>query len=427
MRLQVSDNGRFLVRQDGSPFFYLGDTAWELFHRLTLSEAEHYLRRRAEQGFTVVQAVVLAEIDGLSTPNANGDRPLIDEDPTQPNEPYFAHVDAIVRLANQAGIVVAMLPTWADKVNRMWGGGPEIFTPENAWTYGEFLGRRYREADLIWVLGGDRAASEERVKEVWRALAAGIRSQDPNHLTTFHPMGGHASSTDLHEEPWLDFNMIQSGHHERNSANYRMIARDYGREPAKPCMDAESAYEDHPVNWKPDELGWFSDLEVRRPSYWGVFAGGHGLTYGCHDVWQMWAPGRAPIAWARRPWREALELPAASQMQHLKRLVLSRPFLDRIPDQSLIVGDPGDGADHAQATRAADGAYAFVYFASRRSLRVDTAKLSGEALRAWWFDPRTGEASEAETASSPVFTPPGEGDWVLVLDDASRSFEAPGS
>src|SRR5215216_4273947 len=61
-RLKVSENRRFLVREDGSPFFYLGDTAWELFHRLNRDEADEYLRDRAARGFTVIQAVVLAEL-----------------------------------------------------------------------------------------------------------------------------------------------------------------------------------------------------------------------------------------------------------------------------------------------------------------------------------------------------------------------------
>src|SRR5438093_1563944 len=68
-RLKVSENKRFLVREDGSPFFYLGDTAWELFHRLRREEAERYLKDRAAKGFTVIQAVVLAELDGLHDPN----------------------------------------------------------------------------------------------------------------------------------------------------------------------------------------------------------------------------------------------------------------------------------------------------------------------------------------------------------------------
>ncbi|MCB0151002.1 MAG: DUF4038 domain-containing protein, partial [Caldilineaceae bacterium] len=127
--LKISENRRFLVHDDGTPFFYLGDTAWELLHRLTYEETARYLADRAAKGFTVIQAVVLAELDGLHTPNRNGDVPLIDDDPTQPNEAYFAHVDAVVALAASLGLHIGMLPTWGDKWNVKWGVGPEIFTP----------------------------------------------------------------------------------------------------------------------------------------------------------------------------------------------------------------------------------------------------------------------------------------------------------
>ena len=57
-RLRVADGGRYL-EYDGEPFFYLGDTAWELFHRLNREEADRYLKNRADKGYTVIQAVAL--------------------------------------------------------------------------------------------------------------------------------------------------------------------------------------------------------------------------------------------------------------------------------------------------------------------------------------------------------------------------------
>ncbi len=60
-RLKVSENKRFLVTEDGQPFFYLADTAWELFHRLDRQQATHYLDVRASQKYTAIQAVALAE------------------------------------------------------------------------------------------------------------------------------------------------------------------------------------------------------------------------------------------------------------------------------------------------------------------------------------------------------------------------------
>jgi len=415
-------NGRFLVTDDGRPFFYLGDTAWELFHRLGREDAEIYLRDRAAKGFTVIQAVVLAEFDGLAVPNHYGDLPLHDNDATRPNESYFDHVAYVVERAGLLGLHIGLLPTWGDKVNRKWGIGPEIFNPENALAYGEFLGKRYKDEQVIWILGGDRPCEDERQYAVWRAIAEGLRRGDHgNHLITYHPMGGMTSAQFFHDEPWLDFNMLQSGHGARNTANYEMIERDYAREPVKPCMDGEACYEDHPINWDPGN-GWFDDHDVRQAAYWAVFAGALGHTYGCHDVWQFLSSERPPISHAKTEWRKALELPGASQMQHLRALMESRPMLIRIPDQSLLVSDNGKGADHVQATRGVDGSYAFVYVPREGSVGVLLDKISGDNVRAQWFNPRNGEVEPIGefTANGPMtFTTPSHDkfdDWVLVLD-----------
>ena len=84
-KLRVSANQRYLEYDDGTPFFYLGDTAWELYHRLNREEAQYYLSNRAAKGFTVIQAVALAELGGTDVPNAYGELPLINRDPTTPN------------------------------------------------------------------------------------------------------------------------------------------------------------------------------------------------------------------------------------------------------------------------------------------------------------------------------------------------------
>ncbi len=116
VRLKVSDNKRFLVKADGAPFFWLGDTGWELFHRLNREDADRYLKNRADKGFTVIQAVALAEFDGLNTPNAYGHRPLVDNDPAQPdvkdgaNNDYWDHLDYVVRKADSLGLYIGFLP-----------------------------------------------------------------------------------------------------------------------------------------------------------------------------------------------------------------------------------------------------------------------------------------------------------------------------
>src|SRR5690554_4805788 len=152
-KLKVHENGRCLVWQNGEPFFYLGDTAWELFHRLNLEETDLYLQTRAEQGFNVIQAVALAEYGGLDTANYNGRRPLLQTngqwDPTRPDiggpDSYWDHVDTVIRKAAGLGLMIGLLPTWGDKYNQKWGQGPEIFTAGNAAVYAGWLAKRYAD------------------------------------------------------------------------------------------------------------------------------------------------------------------------------------------------------------------------------------------------------------------------------------------
>jgi hypothetical protein len=438
-RLKVSDNRRFLVTDEGRPFFWLGDTAWELFHRLNREDAELYLQNRASLRFTVVQAVVLAELEGLTEPNAYGQTPLRNNDPLQPNETYFEHVDWIVARANQLGIYVGMLPTWGDKWNKKWGVGPEIFTPENAARYGEWLGRRYRSAGIIWIVGGDRPVESDAHKAILRAMAAGLRAGDGGaHLITMHPPGGNGSSTWFHDDDWLDFNMRQNGHVTEFTGRYDRTRADYDHTPVKPVIDGEPIYEDHPVSFDAKKLGHSIASDVRRPLYWNLFSGAFGHTYGHHSVWQMWTPPRAPVNDPLLPWTEAIHQPGAAQMQHARALLESRPFVTRIPDDSIIVtarvatSVPGAGRYRLTATRDLAGSYAMVYAPAGRSFAVKMNAIAGPKVNAWWFDPRTGRAQaigELTNTGEREFVPPDRGemlDWVLVLDDAAKGYGAPG-
>jgi hypothetical protein len=414
--LKVSENGRFLVRSDGSPFFWLGDTAWELFHRLDREDSERYLRDRAGKGFTVIQAVVLAEFGGLTVPNAKGDLPLLDSDPTRPNERYFAHVDAVVEAASRLDLHIGMLPTWGDKWNTKWGEGPEIFTPENAASYGEFLGRRYRDQPIIWILGGDRPPENERHLAIVRAMAAGLRRGDEGrHPLTYHPTGGQSSAQWFHGDDWLSFNMIQSGHWARNNPNYRMIAADYARTPTKPCLDGEPCYEQIAIQFKP-ALGRFDDLDVRKAAYWAVFAGAHGHTYGANSIFQFHLPSREGEFGAVIPWQEALSFPGAGQLRHLRTLMESRPFLTRIPDQGLIAPQAPRAGEltHLVYARDADGRAALYV-----NGRLETSAQVGGGMDGWGAGFRLALANEL-TQDRPWL---GEYHLVAVYDRALTAEE----
>jgi hypothetical protein len=462
-QIRVNKNQHSLETTNGKPFFWLGDTDWELFHRLTREEAEELINVRSEQGFNVLQIVALAEFNGIRQPNRYGNYPLKNEDPTQllltPGSnsanvgeyDYWDHVEFIISKAEEKGIYIGLLPAWGDKVTPNWGEGPAIFNVQNAEAYGQAIAQRLvKNRNIIWILGGDRPAIYKSKKNdveyerndvaIWAAMAKGIESVVGNEaFITYHPSGGEYRTTNyLRDQSWCDMNAFQSGHGSRDADPWRWVKEDLAFKPQKPTLDMEPCYEDHPVNpWDGKwtrARGYFSAYDVRARIYRGIFAGACGVTYGHHQVWQflnsdLYQPintGDTIIGW-----RKALYAEAATEMKHLKNLLLSRPYFSRINDQSLVKSAIGSTyIDLVYATRDENRSYAFIYLPQNKAIKIDLGKISGNTKNIWWYDVRSGKA----LASYPVkgkklqtFTPPDGGkDWVLVIDDASHHFKAPG-
>jgi len=439
-RLIISSNGHYLQFQDGTAFFWLGDTGWELFHRLKLEEINSYFENRSKKGFNVIQAVVLAEMDGLTRPNQYGDVPFIGLDPLKPNERYFHFVDSVIILAATKNLYIGLLPSWGDKVTKLWGAGPVVFNEDNAYKYGSWLGNRYKNSpNIIWILGGDRPAKKDSLDwtPIWRAMARGILDATEQHaLITYHPWGGNNSTSQyIHNETWLNINMMQSGHGSGHDVPvWEWVERDRNLKPTKPCLDAEPNYEDHPVNpwpnWNPAN-GYFREYDVRKQTYRSVFAGACGVTYGHHSVWQFWSPREEIINHADRYWTDAIDRPGAFQVGFLRKLMESRPQLTRVPDQTIIVNGQGTHGEYISACRDSIGSYLMIYLPVGKSIKINTHVLHSDSVSANWFNPRDAMNYHAGTLKRENlmnFTPPISGlnfDWVLILDDPSFKYKVP--
>jgi hypothetical protein len=434
--LRVSADGHALVRADGQPFFWLGDTAWELFGKLTREEVDEYLDARRAQKFTVLQAMLLS-YTGHHAANRYGDTPFASVSPDEvvPNESYFRHADWVLQRAAEKGFHVLVFPAW----RYYWREMPQltnykpILTPTNARRYAEFVGRRYKDrANVLWGLGGDMLPNDEKEAAVIAAFPAGLRAGGAQQLITYHPGGNRTSATQFHHESWLGFNMTQSGHRLDHPV-WNLVGADWHRTPTKPAIDGETMYEDiqRPLFGAKPHTPHATAYEIRRPNYAALFSGAFGVTYGANGIFQFHRGGEAMYR-PRATWREALQFPGAQQMQHLRALMESRPLLDRVPDQGLLSTSDLTDAERITATRARDGSFAMIYTAAGKPFGVRLDRLSGKKFIAHWFDPRTGVATPAGEHAviyQKNFTPPAggpENDWVLVLDDAARNFPAPG-
>jgi hypothetical protein len=409
-RLHISPDGHSFTA-NGKHFFWLGDTAWSLFAKLDLPEAKRYFATRRAQGFNVIQAHIL---DGqFDAPETGDSRAFLNNDFLEPNEAYWRHADQLIDEAARHGLYLALLPAWARSYTE--AKNARLTDPATARRYGLWLGQRYRHrTHLVWILGGDVKPTRHAVYD---ALAEGLREgAGPHTLISYHPPGGTnrppASSTGewYHGKPWLSFNLIQSGHRVGNR-NFERIAEDYARLPAKPTLDSEPCYEGHPIQHK-FENGEFRAHHLRQRAYWSVLAGAAGFTYGANGVWQMDKPGAIfKASHHNRFWYDALNLPGAQQMRHLRTLFGQQAWT---PSPQLIA----ESAEPLQAARSSRGRAWLVYFPTGRAA---TLQLPG-LVRARWFNPRNGQSAAAtkHPAGPTTFQPPGapgdDNDWVLLLE-----------
>lgn len=423
-KLKVHEKKRYLCWEDGRPFYYLGDTAWEMFHRLNREEIRYYLDIRASQEFSVIQIAALAEFDGLGEPNAYGRLPFKVKEgvpdlscPDDEGYSYWKHVDWAVKEMGEKNLIAGILPTWGDKFNKKWGVGPEVFTPENAFQYGVWLGQRYQSVwNIIWILGGDRPLESKRHEEIVDAMARGIKSTGDCHLMTYHPCGETSSVDFVSGKDYIDFHMIQSGHGLGGLESYRLLGRTRDTE-KKPFLNGEPRYEDHPACFKVENEYYWNAEDVRQNAYWDMMEGTCGHTYGNHCIWSF---NRKKTDYFPYTWEEALFHEGAEQIKYIKKLRLSRDYFSFRTAPELITQELLPPA--YQCSGKGDG-YAYIYTPYGLSIEANLNSLEWKGVKLSWYNPRTGEEvlENILPTKKCLLVPPSSGkgqDWIAVLTEA---------
>ena len=430
-QLQVSENKRYLMN-GAKPFFWLGDTAWLLFEKLSETDIRAYLQNRKHKHFNVIQATLVH-----SSPAASGCDILVDGDFAKPNVngKYWATVDQAVATAEELGIYMALLPSWGSWAKR------GLLNLDNVEAYGLFLAERYGKCkNVIWLLGGDIRG--DAAYDVYMKLGELFKDKCPNQLVGFHPFGRTSSPLWFSDAPWLDFHMFQSGHRRYDQSslgawddnkaaegfygedNWRYVLRDHAASPLRPTLDGEPSYEQIPQGLHDPSQPYWQDHDVRRYAYWSVFAGACGHTYGHNAVMQFHREGDSGGAYGVKSfWHQAVHDPGSGQMGHLYQLMTAVDFTSGRPDDDLLAD--GQQSQYKRIAAFAGSGFAYLYTYQGTPFRVNLDLLSdsiGTTVSAFWFDPASGVYSylndfhcQGIQEFQPPAKPVGHNDWVLVL------------
>jgi hypothetical protein len=418
--LKVGPTGRYLVDQNGKPFLLVGDAAWSLVAQLTDADADAYLADRQRLGFTAVLVNLIEHEFSTNAPaDIYGLKPFARKAFTTPNEAYFAHADHIIQSAAQKGILVLLAPAYLGFGcgDQGWCAEMQAASLAQMRAWGRYVGRRYGRFDnIVWVIGGD--ADPSPVKGKVLAVVGGIRSVDSRHLFTAHNARGTMAIVPWSGAAWLVVNDIYTG-----GLEYVHAESAYAVSPARPFFLVEAYYE--------NERGT-SAQSLRAQSYWTVLSGGFGHVFGNCPIWSFGAPAAARVCPAT-DWRAEQHAQGSLNMSFFQALFGGRHWYSLVPDVTHIAltagyGTPGE-KDYATAAYAADGSSIIAYLPSSRAVTVSGRRLAGARMTAWWYDPGTGVATRIgsyPTSGTRVFTPPGSGDWVLVVDSQRSGFASPG-
>jgi hypothetical protein len=425
--LKISPNKRYLVDQEDSPFFLQGEAPWSLIVGVTKEDAEMYLANRSKKRFNAILVNLIEHAFCENPPkNIYGEDPFTTPgDFTTPNEKYFQHADWVISKAAEYNIAVLLCPMFLGVPGSDHGWYDEIVaqSPAQCLEYGTFLGKRYSKFDnILWSIAADRNPDANGMQRI-DLISLGIKEYDSRHLMTAQCYPESSSVDIFSGGGWLDFNATYS-----YGIVHRKLLADYNHTPTMPTFFIESTYESEHNS---------PEVQIRRQAYWAPLCGGFGHVFGNFFIWSFggefvndagWPPG------FREPWQQSMEKSGTTGMVHWGDLFRSRKWYDLLPDQKheVVISGLGEfrGLDYLGAALTSDGRTFIAYMPTPRPITVDLSKMKSSKVRAWWFDPRRGNATQAgefPTSGPKEFSPPGAGDWAFVLDDASLGLPAPGT
>lgn len=417
--LSVSANGKYIIDEEGQPFFIVGDAAWSLIAELDKSGAVTYLSDRASRGFNTIIVNLLEHHFATYAPaNIDGDFPFAGTAfQSSPNERYFAHADYVIEQARMHGITVLLFPAYAGHVcnSEGWCAEMQAATDSQMYAWGQYVGSRYTQyPNIIWVIGGDVDPSAyPNLRSRLNQVALGIRASDSRHsLVTAHNDRGQSAMDVWTGSPWLTLNAVYG----TSTSMAAQCASNYSRSEALPLFAFEDYYEnEHSM----------TDLDLRKEGYWAVLSGCTcGRIFGNNPIWGF--------SWFSTNWQNALGSTGSVQAALIGRLMRSREFWLMAPDLDHTVMTAGYGSESTLAvtSRTSNGHTIVSYIPEQRAVEIDLTRVSGSSAKSWWFNPQTGSSTLIgifPNAGVQQFMPPDQNDWVLVIDDASLELPAPGS
>ncbi len=410
---------RYFVYDDGTPFFYLGDTHWAMLQEeydkaganaadiKTDSHFKYIVDRRVAQKFTVYQSEPIGhEFDvtnGITKADIKG---------FQKNDDYFAYIA-------QSGLVHAnaqfMFP--GELTSRFFNDHEFVQALCRYWV------ARYAAYPVMWTLGqevdddyfGKNDITPTNNPYVFMGLY--IYEIDPYK----HPLTGHQeNSCNVTAKGGIlniDDTWGGDGSISKQSAFYGKTFHTWYGAQWRPSVGGQYMFDAPKDFWENDtkvtinyesryEMLYTKEFGSRANAWISFLSGMYGYGYGVADIWCYLSTysfdsestdGYETVTKEdkKMPWGEAVHLPSGDQMTYLRGFLEAAGWWKLIPDfEGVDAYKADETATDVFYAVAHDGNEVYVAY-----LYNQTAKTAGNFVNmddsavytAQWFNPATGE------------------------------------
>lgn len=387
--LKISDDRRYLVHADGTPFLWMGETGWNATLKSTIDEWRYYVDTRARQGFTLIQI----------SPRGSGNRNIASAAPEisvntrgTPDPVFWSDLDEKIAYANDKGIFILMVGTgsaWRDLFAK---------NPANQ-KFETYLTGRLASHMVIFSPSFDQLFIDELDK-----VAIELQ-KSTQHLVTQHP-GTNYEANLKYRNTSVDFCGLQSGHHGGNLTRVFNAARQWTLDmwngtPVKPVVNIEAMYDAYGHN---DAKNW-RENDARKPGWISWLSGSRGFTYGCGDI-----PPKVPIGhgamWLFNKdsttydfWKKAINWPSAGHMTIMKDFFGSVEWWKLIPAHELVIKQAEDETLKMVVSKSSDSKFILAYLPDNPAITLDLKEFPGP-FNAVWLNPASGEYVPVGTINS---------------------------
>ena len=334
--IRVSHDGHYLTHTDGTPFFWLVDTAWNGALKSTEKDWGRFLEDRVEKSFTGIQYVVTQWRTAYA--NTEGLKAYEGYEEIRINPEFFKRIDERTQAVNDKGLLAVPVLLWTLGSREH---NPGQLPEDQAILLARYMIARLGAYHVSWFLPGDGNYFGDNV-ERWKRIGRAVFDK-PGHATaTLHPQGMQWPWDAFLGEKWISYLGYQSGHGDDGRTLEWIYngppAQKWSLPPIRPVINLEPPYEDH-IAYQSKQR--HTAYTVRRATYWSLLnAPTAGASYGAHGVWSWESRPNTPQehggTGVAKPWQEAMALPGSTSMKHMADLFTSIDWWRLRPDDAFV-------------------------------------------------------------------------------------------